>query len=107
MKILITGTAGFIGFHTARQLLDAGHEVIGLDNINDYYDPQIKYDRLALLEANEKFSFHKRDLVEGDFVTELITGAQPDRVINLAAFTHEHFQREFLGDAPWHLTEVP
>jgi UDP-glucuronate 4-epimerase len=85
MRYLITGVAGFIGFHTAKQLLEAGHEVIGLDNVNDYYDPQIKYDRLALLEAHENFAFHKRDLVEGDFITELVVDNRPDRVIHLAA----------------------
>jgi UDP-glucuronate 4-epimerase len=85
MRYLITGVAGFIGFHTARQLLEAGHEVIGLDNVNDYYDPKIKYDRLALLEAYDKFEFHKRDLVESDFVTELVMDGQPDRLIHLAA----------------------
>ncbi|MDX5405362.1 MAG: NAD-dependent epimerase/dehydratase family protein, partial [Bacteroidota bacterium] len=47
MKILITGTAGFIGFHLANRLMREGHEVIGLDNINDYYDPQLKLDRLS------------------------------------------------------------
>jgi UDP-glucuronate 4-epimerase len=85
MRYLITGVAGFIGFHTARQLLEAGHEVIGLDNVNDYYDPKIKYDRLSLLEAYDKFEFHKRDLVESDFVTELVMDGQPDRLIHLAA----------------------
>jgi len=85
MRYLITGVAGFIGFHTARQLLETGHEVIGLDNVNDYYDPQIKYDRLSLLEAYQEFDFHKRDLVESDFVTELVVGKQPDRIIHLAA----------------------
>jgi len=85
MRYLVTGTAGFIGFHVAKQLLDTGHKVIGLDNVNDYYDPQIKYARLAILEANQNFTFHKRDLVEGDFITELVTVEAPDRVIHLAA----------------------
>ena len=49
MRYLVTGTAGFIGFHTAKQLLEAGCEVIGIDIVNYYYDPQIKYDRLAVL----------------------------------------------------------
>ncbi len=85
MRYLVTGAAGFIGFHTAKQLLDAGHEVIGIDIVNDYYDPQIKYDRLTLLQAHKTFDFHKRDLVDSDFVTELVVDKQPDRVINLAA----------------------
>jgi len=85
MRYLITGAAGFIGFHTARQLLETGHEVIGLDNINDYYDPKIKYDRLAILDAYPGFSFHKLDLVEGETVKELVANNKPDRVIHLAA----------------------
>lgn len=85
MRYLITGAAGFIGFHTAKQLLEAGHKVIGIDIVNDYYDPQIKYDRLELLKTNKNFEFHKRDLTEGDFVTELVGDNKPDRVIHLAA----------------------
>ena len=85
MKYLITGAAGFIGFHTAKQLLETGHQVIGIDNINDYYDPKIKYDRLAILETHDGFNFHKHDLEDGNFVTELMVGEKPDRVINLAA----------------------
>ncbi|MFC1775853.1 NAD-dependent epimerase [Pseudomonadota bacterium] len=85
MRYLITGAAGFIGFHTARQLLETGHEVIGLDIINDYYDPKIKYARLALLEAYPGFSFHKLDLVEGETVKQLVADNKPDRVIHLAA----------------------
>ena len=85
MRYLVTGTAGFIGFHTAKQLLERGNAVIGIDIVNDYYDTQIKYDRLALLEAHESFEFHKRDLVETGFVTELVVDKQPDRVIHLAA----------------------
>ena len=85
MRYLVTGAAGFIGFHTAKQLLESGHEVIGVDIVNDYYDPQIKYDRLSLLQAHDGFDFHKRDLVDSAFVTELTVDSQPDRVIHLAA----------------------
>lgn len=85
MRYLITGAAGFIGFHTARQLLETGHEVIGLDNVNDYYDPKIKYARLALLEAYPGFGFHKLNLIEGETVKQLTADNQPDRVIHLAA----------------------
>jgi len=85
MRYLVTGTAGFIGFHTAKQLLERGNAVIGIDIVNDYYDTQIKYDRLALLEAHENFDFHKRDLVDTNFLTELVIDSQPDRVIHLAA----------------------
>ena len=85
MHYLITGTAGFIGFHTAKKLLETGNRVTGIDNVNDYYDPKIKYDRLALLQNHDYFEFHKRDLVESDFVTDLVTGENPDRIIHLAA----------------------
>ena len=53
MKILVTGAAGFIGFHTCLKLVDQGHEVYGIDNINDYYDPKLKFDRLNKLGFNE------------------------------------------------------
>jgi len=85
MRYFITGTAGFIGFHTARQLLDTGHHVIGLDSINDYYDPKLKYARLSLLEAYENFDFYQRDLIEGPLIIRLIADNKPDRVIHLAA----------------------
>lgn len=85
MRYLVTGAAGFIGFHTARRLLKNGHEVIGLDNINDYYDPRLKQARLAELEPHSQFEFHKLDLVESQAIMELIGDSRPDRVIHLAA----------------------
>jgi UDP-glucuronate 4-epimerase len=85
VRYLVTGVAGFIGFHTARKLLESGHEVIGLDIVNDYYDLQLKYARLALLEKHEQFDFHKVDLVDGEYITRLVLNARPDRVIHLAA----------------------
>ena len=59
MKILVTGAAGFIGFHTSLQLLELGDEVIGLDNINDYYDPKLKHARLDQLAPYKNFRFEK------------------------------------------------
>jgi hypothetical protein len=59
VKILLTGAAGFIGFHTARRLLARGDEVVGLDNLNDYYDPTLKRARLSILEREPKFRFVK------------------------------------------------
>jgi UDP-glucuronate 4-epimerase len=85
MRYLVTGAAGFIGFHTAKQLLEAGHEVIGLDNLNDYYDPGMKRARLAELEPQSRFEFHRLDLVESRAIMELIVDNQLDRVIHLAA----------------------
>lgn len=84
-KILLTGAAGFIGFHTTKALLTAGHEVVGLDNLNDYYDPELKKSRLAQLQAFSGFKFVKMDLansqgIEGIFKTEKV-----DKVVHLAA----------------------
>ncbi len=85
MKILVTGAAGFIGFHTSRQLLEAGLEVIGLDNCNDYYDVQLKRDRLSLLNEYDRFSFTETDLADRGGMTALFAAHEFDRVIHLAA----------------------
>ena len=61
MRILITGTAGFIGFHLTKKLLEMGHEVTGLDNINDYYSTSLKLHRLSILQTH-RFNFHKTDI---------------------------------------------
>lgn len=61
MKFLVTGAAGFIGSHVSKRLLDAGHKVVGIDNLNDYYDPNLKLARLELLKSGS-FTFHKLDL---------------------------------------------
>ena len=85
MKILLTGCAGFIGYHTAEKLLARGDEVVGLDNLNDYYDPRLKEARLERLQGRDGFSFHKLDLSDREGVERLFAGAKPDRVIHLAA----------------------
>ena len=59
MKILVTGCAGFIGMHVALRLLDAGHEVVGIDNLNDYYDPALKQARLEQLRPHDGFAFQQ------------------------------------------------
>ena len=64
MKFLVTGAAGFIGFHVARRLLNRGDEVIGIDNLNDYYDVRLKEARLQRLTANTRFSFQRLDLAD-------------------------------------------
>jgi UDP-glucuronate 4-epimerase len=84
-SVLVTGCAGFIGFHTASRLLADGISVVGLDNLNDYYSPQLKEDRLAILSESEGFSFHKIDLVEKDAVAGLVESVRPHCVIHLAA----------------------
>ena len=85
MKILLTGAAGFIGFHTARKLLERGDEVVGLDNLNDYYDPTLKRARLAILEREAKFRFVKMDLADKGGMKALFAREKFPRVIHLAA----------------------
>ena len=82
---LITGAAGFIGFHLSKRLLDDGYRVFGLDNLNDYYDPQLKHDRLEILKKNKAFSFHRVDLGDADRLESLFTSTTIDVVVNLAA----------------------
>jgi len=84
-KILITGAAGFIGFHLSKLLLDNDYEVIGIDNLNDYYDPNLKKDRLEILGKNNNFIFHKIDLKDKTEVDKTFETYKPDYVINLAA----------------------
>ncbi len=82
--ILVTGAAGFIGFHAAKRLLERGDRVVGIDNLNDYYDPKLKRARLAQLE-HERFSFRKIDLADRAAMEALFAEETIDRVINLAA----------------------
>ncbi|OFO53549.1 NAD-dependent epimerase [Nosocomiicoccus sp. HMSC059G07] len=84
MKVLITGTAGFIGSHLAKKLIEKGHSIVGVDNINDYYDPQLKEDRLKTIDENYH-TFYKLNLEDYDELTEVFRKEQPDIVINLAA----------------------
>ncbi|MDB4948968.1 MAG: dTDP-glucose 4,6-dehydratase [Gemmatimonadetes bacterium] len=84
-RILVTGAAGFIGFHLSRRLLARGDEVVGLDNLNPYYDPRLKGARLAQLEAEPGFRFARMDLADRDAVAGLFREVRPERVVNLAA----------------------
>jgi len=84
MKYLVTGAAGFIGFHVSERLLQAGHQVVGIDNLNDYYDVNLKQARLDLLQK-PGFSFHKIDLADRTAMASLFADEKFDRVIHLAA----------------------
>lgn len=85
MKYLVTGTAGFIGAATCQKLLTAGHDVIGIDNLNDYYDVNLKLARLAQFESHERFSFKKLDIANRVEMAELFEVEKFERVIHLAA----------------------
>jgi len=85
MKYLVTGAAGFIGMHTSIKLLEAGYEVVGLDNLNSYYDPELKEHRLAQLQPYPNFRFIKLDLADREGMAKLFKQEQFQRVIHLAA----------------------
>ena len=85
MKILLTGAAGFIGYHVTERLLAAGHQVTGIDNLNDYYEVSLKQARLARLTPHGQFRFQQLDLADRSGMAELFAQGQFQRVIHLAA----------------------
>src|SRR5205085_10618797 len=87
MTVLVTGAAGFIGSHVARALLDRGESVVGIDNINDYYDPSLKEARLARLRGDfgNAFSFERVDFAEDAELGEALRGLDIDRIVHLGA----------------------
>jgi UDP-glucuronate 4-epimerase len=85
MKYLITGAAGFIGFHLSKRLLEHGNSVVGIDNLNDYYDVNLKKFRLNELKGDPNFTFHRLDLVDRKGIEKLFTENKFDYVVNLAA----------------------
>ena len=93
--ILVTGAAGFIGFHVAQRLLGDGHAVHGLDNLNDYYDPELKKARLRLLTGNPGFVFHRTDLADHAAIAGIFEKHRPEHVVDHA------------GSAPPRGTETP
>lgn len=84
-KVLITGVAGFIGFHLAKRLLTTGATIFGFDNLNDYYDVSLKENRLNILRQFPEFTFVKGDLADEKAVNDIFESFQPDIVVNLAA----------------------
>jgi UDP-glucuronate 4-epimerase len=85
MKVLVTGAAGFIGMHVARQLLARGDEVVGIDNLNDYYDPKLKLARLDALKPWAGFSFVRTDVADAAALGQLFAAEKFERVVHLAA----------------------
>lgn len=83
--VLVTGAAGFIGFHVCTRLLQDGYRVVGLDNFSNYYDPGLKRSRLRTIGDHPSFAFHKLDLSDRDSITTIFKDTQPKSVINLAA----------------------
>ncbi len=84
-KILVTGAAGFIGFHLSKSLLDDGYDVLGIDNVNDYYDPNLKWARLDILKRYNNFEFERIDISDRDTLTTAFAKFKPSKVVNLAA----------------------
>ena len=85
MKILVTGAAGFIGFHTSKSLLERGEQVLGMDNLNPYYDPALKTNRLRILQEYKNFEFARVDIADRAEIEELFKRGRFQRVVHLAA----------------------
>jgi len=81
-RILVTGSAGFIGFHLTKSLLDDSFEVLGIDNLNDYYDPKLKHARLDQLTPYKNFTFEKINIADRKQLTKVFTDFKPSKVIN-------------------------
>ena len=85
LMVFVTGAAGFIGYHVSKRLLERGDDVVGIDNLNDYYDVSLKEARLALLQAYPKFRFRKIDVADADAMRAVFAELRPERVVHLAA----------------------
>ncbi len=106
MKILVTGSAGFIGYHVAKRLLVDGHQIIGLDNLNEYYDVNLKKSRLNLLSEFSGYSHHTCNLQDKEDIESLFAKETPESVVHLAAqagvryslqHPHEYIQSNVVG----------
>ena len=85
MRCFVTGTAGFIGFHLAKLLLDQGNEVFGYDNVNSYYNPELKETRLSILRKYPQFQFQRNDLADAESINGIFRSFRPEIAVNLAA----------------------
>lgn len=85
MRVLLTGVAGFVGFHLCRKLIAEGHEVVAIDSLNDYYDPQLKLDRLETLGQHANLRFHKADISDFEALKAAVGDFKPDAIVHLAA----------------------
>ena len=94
MKILVTGGAGFIGSHTAKSLMDRGDEVVIVDNFNDYYDPQLKRDRVANVLGGYDFKLHEADIRDREKMAEIFEAEKIDKVVHLAAMAGVRYSLE-------------
>lgn len=93
-KILVTGSAGFIGYHLSKKLLEDGHEVVGLDNLNDFYDVKIKEDRNQILLQFPNYKFYRGDLADFEFVKKVFAENNFDKICHLAAQVNVRYSLE-------------
>jgi UDP-glucuronate 4-epimerase len=111
--ILVTGVAGFIGFNLTKRLLSEGHHVIGIDNLNEYYDPELKHNRLKILSKSDNFSFYKIDLCDYQSMENLFKTNKIEKICHLAAqagvrysLTHPHVYQKSNGEGFLNILEL-
>jgi len=111
--ILVTGVAGFIGFNLTKRLISEGHHVIGIDNLNEYYDPELKHNRLKILSKSNLFSFHKVDLCDYQSMENLFKTNKIDKICHLAAqagvrysLSHPHVYQKSNGEGFLNILEL-